>query len=477
MTSNPRQGAKRQADSSLRAITSHHPRAACLTVPSLLLHEASGVRDLETDQSAKMHERLLEVATAFSPIVEDGRAVAAETESGLGTVRLDARGLGKLHATPRGLLEAVLKAADAAGLPGAVAALTDLPFTAAVLGRALATAAIGARGRRPPDRWWLSSPGADRWSLSRLPLDLLRAPETPGLSSESIEKLHLLAVRTAGAFGALPASTIERRFGMEGLRLHRLARAEVPRPLVPWRSPHVFEQAADLERTADDLPSLEIVLKNLLSDLFSNLVRERKGPTRLLAIYTLESSVEVQREIEILDPMNGPKEWLGLLRLDLESRPLRGPVSRIMLRALHAEERERRSGDLLHAGDGLLLPSSPRGRPTRDEEAAVSLSQAASRLRARLGGGGVGVPVLDDRHRPEAAFHIEPTLPGRFGRGGSCERRGHVPSRRHGPGRSPGSVLPLQRGYNGSSCFRNVPFCLTWPVGWMKGPGAFFSRS
>ena len=58
-------------------------------------------------------------------------------------------------------------------------------------------------------------------------------PWAPGLSSEAFRRLWLLSVRTIGGFAALPAASVETRFGAGGLVLHRLARGVDPRPPAP----------------------------------------------------------------------------------------------------------------------------------------------------------------------------------------------------------------------------------------------------
>ncbi|MFW5878852.1 MAG: hypothetical protein ACOCVR_03450 [Myxococcota bacterium] len=405
-------------------------RTACLFLP--------GSGPLE----AGVQEKLLEIASSFSPLVEDGRSVAEEPETGLGVVRLETRGLGRLHASPRALLEAMLDAAGAAGLPHVTVALADTPATAAVLSRAvwahaesLSSASVRRAGgpARSGPPLWLSPPGEDRRSLASMPLHLLSAPEAPPLCPDSIEQLGLLAVRTAGAFAALPASSVEKRFGLTGLRLHRLARGEEHRPLSPWLPDPLFRKEADLETPLESLGALESVLSDLLEEFFAELSAKKRGLARLEVSYQAERGRKSRREIEIVDPLAGPETWLRLLRLDLESRPLEDPVIRIELLASCTISRESKTRGLFSAvperGGSCRQPSSNSehhpaqagngySRPGKTEaglemkDASAVLAGAVARIRSRLGEKGVGVPALDDRHRPEAAFHIEPSLPG-----------------------------------------------------------------
>jgi protein ImuB len=369
----------------------------------------------EPARVAAAQARLLEVASTFSPTVEDGRAVADPArgpDAGVGLVRLDARGLGRLHGPPSALLDALVTKAESAGFPGAVAALADGPFTAAVLAGAAAALAAAATKRRtpledgrivPPEDGRIVPPGADRAALSPLPLACLHAPEVPALSPDALTQLRLLSVRTAGAFAALPASAVETRFGAEGLGLHRLARGETRRPLHPWAPPAALVREHAPDPPVSTLPALEAILGRLLADLDADLRQADRGLVALEATFGLaRTGIEIRREIEILDSSSEMRSWLELLKLNIESSPLPGPVARIAVRAARTTDRVRRDLDLFTA---------TRSDPVGPGDPAP-LERVAARLRARLGEKGVGTAALDDRHRPEAAFHLEATLPG-----------------------------------------------------------------
>ncbi len=373
-----------------RPMTGRHPRTACLLT-----------RVEPGQDSNEIQEKLLDLAFRFSPTVEDGRDVAKSPGDGLGLVRIDARGLGLLHESPKALLEATVTESGAAGFD-VVAVMADSPFTAAVLAGILAY----RRSSSPAAAATLvSTPGEDRRYMARLPLAALYAPEAPGLPPEALEQLELLAVRTIGGFAALPPSAVEKRFGSTGLRLQRLARGEDRRPLIPWHPSPPPRREVEPEPPADNLPALEALLHELLDLLDADLQRAGKGLTRLRATYNIDGGDDLVREIEIIDPMARAKDWMSLIQLDLQAHPPTGPVKRVSVRAAGTSTRER------HCHDMFALRRSEESSSESGTGDPAALERVAARLRLRFGNARVGVPVLEDHHRPEAAFRIDPSLP------------------------------------------------------------------
>ncbi len=332
------------------------------------------VAGLAPTRLAAAQARLLRAATTLSPVVEDGRAVAGADNplAGAGLVRFDAAGLGLLHDGPEALLDAAVAAAADAGLPGALGAIAGGPGVAGLL-----AVNGGARVVRP---------GRDRGALAALPLAALALPEAPGLSTEALRHLWLLSVRTLGGFAALPAASVEARFGTPGLALHRLARGVDPRPLVPVAEAEALVLRGEAPHPARTVDRAVAVVRPLLDALAGRLHRAGLGLTRLELAWGLRGGT-ARRALEILDPLADGGALAALVRLDLEARPLQGAVVDVAVRAGRTVARDTGQGELF-------------GRPSG------GLGKAVARLGGRLGAAGLGVPVLDDRHRPEARAHL-----------------------------------------------------------------------
>ena len=116
---------------------------------------------------------------------------------------LDLRGLGRIHRHAPGVFRAV----HAALAPEQARGM-------AVAGNRF-TAEVAARHACGPV---MVAPGEEALFLSRLPLSVLP------LSKALARRLRPLGLETLGDFASLPCASVERRYGQEGVRLHRLAR-------------------------------------------------------------------------------------------------------------------------------------------------------------------------------------------------------------------------------------------------------------
>lgn len=70
--------------------------------------------------------------------------------------------------------------------------------------------------------------GSERTFLAPLPLSLL-----PGIDARLALTFQILGLRTIGQFAALPARSVQERFGIAGKRLHEAARGLDNRPVIP----------------------------------------------------------------------------------------------------------------------------------------------------------------------------------------------------------------------------------------------------
>src|SRR5262249_27082038 len=74
--------------------------------------------------------------------------------------------------------------------------------------------------------------------LAPLSIAELRKPATTGVDRTAlVDLLHRLGLRTLGAFAALPVDDVASRFGLDGVRAHRLARGLDERPLARRHPP------------------------------------------------------------------------------------------------------------------------------------------------------------------------------------------------------------------------------------------------
>ncbi|HUE00530.1 MAG TPA: hypothetical protein VMR62_13235 [Bryobacteraceae bacterium] len=301
-------------------------------------------------------EKLLRLAQEFSPQVEQTSA---------DTVALDADGLERIHGLPQQIAAAIARRAAERGLRASVSIASNLD-----------TAVHAARGFGGVS---VIPHGDEAKYLGSLPLTVL------GPTPEMLETLERWGIRRLRDLAALPVLGLAERLGVEGLRLHKLARGAGDRPLAPVGEPLHFAEEAELEYPLELLEPLMFVLAQLLHALRARLASHGLATNELRLRLQLENRGEHARTLRFPVPMLDTKAFLKLLDLDLGAHPPPAPVVKVRLEAEPAKPRA--------AQTGLFMPIAPEPE---------KLELTLARLRGLVGEGNVGSPELLDTHRPGA---------------------------------------------------------------------------
>ncbi len=352
------------------------------------------VRDSEREHTAQ--EVLLDIAGGFSPRVEDG---------GKGTVYLDLAGIGptsagndaRRRARDRGaanpllppgtdgdehcLGQSIMRDMDAAGIPGRVG----------IAGSKLAARAAAALPRSPN----VVAPRSEARFLAPLPIEFLfvhggrgasrsgnAAPD--GDEREILHTLKLWGLRTVGELAGLPADEVHSRLGERGAALHATARGIDTEPLTPLPPAPTFREAQTFEWAIDNLEPFLFVARGGVSRLAARLDARGMGCKRLELSLRLEPEGLHELAIELPAPTREARTLLSLIRLHLEAKPPRAPITSMQLLA-HPDVPRQAQLSLL--GPAALSP---------DRLAAVT-----ARLLALLGPNRVGSPRTRNGHLPE----------------------------------------------------------------------------
>jgi len=222
--------------------------------------------------------------------------------------------------------------------------------------------------------------GAERGFLAPLPLSCL-GPE-PALSAT----LERWGVNRLGDLARLPIAEVANRLGPAGAALVRAARGEDERPLAPEPLAGAIEEAIGFEYTIDNLEPLLFVLRGAVERLVARVGLEGIGCARLGLALGLEDRSRDERQIALAAPTRDTKTILTCLRTELESRPPRAAVQRLMVQAVPETIRSTQLG--------LFMPPGP---------APERLATTLARLAALCGAARVGAPAVVDSHRPGAA--------------------------------------------------------------------------
>jgi len=345
------------------------------------------LRQRSPAQEAAAHAVLLDCAQAFSPRVED---TAADT------IVLDIAGLERLFGPPAKLAQDLARRASELGLEANVAVAAN-PDAAIHAARGFASVTI-------------IPPGKQAERLGSLPVDVLQ------VAPEILQTLDRWGVRNLRALAALPEVAIVERLGQEGLRLQKLARGAVERPLVPAEPPLEFEETMELEHAVELLEPLAFVLGRLLEQLCARLGARALATNELRLMLDLDAAqiedsprdrvigrsghrvidsavnsmtrspdAPMTRFIRLPLPMLDSRLFLKLLQLELRAHPPAAPVMKV---TLSAEPVQPRPGQ-----GGLFLPATPA--PDR-------LELTLARLAGIVGKQKIGAAEVLDTHRPDA---------------------------------------------------------------------------
>lgn len=352
------------------------------------------VRDPEREHTAQ--EVLLEIASAFSPRVEDGgEGVAYLDLAGISPASAGngARGRGRDRGAAHSLLppgadndehslgQSIMRDMDAAGLPGRVG----------IAGSKLAARAAAALPRSPN----VVAPRGEARFLAPLPLKSLfedgnRDPDSAqdGDDFGVLHTLKLWGLRTVGDLAGLPAAEVHSRLGERGAALHAAAQGFDPKPLTPLPPAPTFRESQTFEWPIDNLEPFLFVARGAVSRLADRLDARGMGCRRLELSLKVEPEGLHELAIELPAPTREARTLLSLIRLHLEAEPPRAPITSMQLLA-HPDVPRQAQLSLL--GPAALSP---------DRLAAVT-----ARLLALLGPNRVGSPRTRNGHLPER-FHL-----------------------------------------------------------------------
>ena len=247
-------------------------------------------------------------------------------------------------------------------------------------------------------------PGGCAAFLATAPLALIPMDE------ELREALTALGLGTAGAFAALSAEDVERRWGEVGLAAWRLARGEDRRRPVLTRIEARRSVSAELSMPAATMEPVLFLIRAALDRLVAELVRDGRGAAAIAITLTLDEPTStlpsggvphtITREVRLARPLARVPPLLERCRALLEGWTLTAPVCAVTVTVVATMPLTGEQGDLLDTS----------------WHDPAALDAALARLRAELGPNVVVRPIARDEHRPERAggwAHSEATTRGR----------------------------------------------------------------
>lgn len=298
-------------------------------------------------------------------------------------------------------------------------------FAEALLGRIARLQLEGRLGFAPnASLALLAAQSTRRWRQVRAAAELGTLPLTSlAFSLPMLEILTRWGIRTLGEFSALGQEALTERLGPEVLPLLAQAQGRVERPLRCTRQAETYEESVEFEHEFETLEPLLFVIRRLLEQI----------------TLRLETSYLVAADLTLrLGFANGGGEHERLFKIP-------APTARVevLFRALHTYLEQFTAEQPINR---LQLVATPC-RPSRQQfglfENALrdpnQFFETLARLIALLGHDRVGVPALEDTHRPDAfrvrEVALEPAGDGKHGKNandgtpptGLCLRRFRPP--------------------------------------------------
>ncbi len=226
----------------------------------------------------------------------------------------------------------------------------------------------------------------ERAAARRVPLDRL------ALDPDTRDTLAKLGIKSVGKFMDLPPEGIERRFGYEAHRLHRLASGVLRLPLQPERPSPPAMQRLILDHPETDVGRLMTAVERLIKPLLETMAASGHSLSRIHVGFRFERLGDHLEAIRPAAPTLDAAQLLELIRLRLEAlRRLPDGVVEVIL-----------AGESVTATREQLRIFADK--PRRDPAAT---HRALARLRAELGDEAVVRAQLREGHLPEAGFAWE----------------------------------------------------------------------
>ena len=335
-------------------------------------------RCAETEAAARAV--FLECAAQFSPRIQNAAMDTDARDPAMGANHhanhgagcafvLDIAGTERLFGPPQQLAERLRAALAQAGfrVSVAVSANDRTARIKAAAGRGVTVIPAGEEAR----------------TLANLPLSALN------LAAEAGETFALWGIRTLGELAALPETDLVTRLGPHAAHWRALARGAAEHLFQPLEPAFRLEEFCAFETPVEQLDSLLFMAARMIDCLVVRAASRALLPAQITVRMKLENGTLHERTIRPALPTADRKFLLKLLQLEIAAHP---PPAAVLALTLTGEAGAAGAVQL-----GLFAPQTPE--PSR-------LDVTLARLKALVGDGRVGSPVLEDTHQA-GSFRIE----------------------------------------------------------------------
>ncbi len=237
---------------------------------------------------------------------------------------------------------------DAVAIAGQLLERLDFLEVAGVhVGIADTPIAAEVAARTGDERITMVPPGTDRAFLASLDVGVLHPPPPAWF----YPLIAAVGIENCGDLARLDPQSVEVRFGAEGIRIWKLARADDSRPIFGPRPREL--PSAELEWVDYELSNQEqvvFIVNSLLGTVTEALAVRREGAHAVILEFSLADRAVVAVPVRCSTPTADRKTWLRVIRFALETITFEAAVMRIALRVDATAPLADRQGDLFDFG-------------------------------------------------------------------------------------------------------------------------------
>jgi protein ImuB len=221
--------------------------------------------------------------------------------------------------------------------------------------------------------------GEEKIELEKIPLGILN------LDANQSETFGMWGIRRLGQLAALPEVELIARFGSQASRWRAMAAGEAAHNFQPIEPALELCEYYEFDPPIEEIDSLLFIAARMLDSLVA------RASARSLALASLDIQMRIeggamhQLSLHPAIPSADHRFLLKLLQLQAGAHPPQGAVLTLAIKA--------DAGQTNKVQLGLFAPQKPD---------ALRLDVTLARIRAMVGEGRVGAPLLKDTHRPHS---------------------------------------------------------------------------
>jgi protein ImuB len=168
--------------------------------------------------------------------------------------------------------------------------------------------------------------------IEPLPIEILQ------LDPRTVERLHLLGIRTLGELAKLPHGPFVRRFGKAATVWHDCARGIDPTPFRPRAHELQIEASAFGEGSAEQEEQVYFALRVLADRVCNDLARAGKATTLVRVTFECDNGDVRELDTGFAQATGDPRTMLDVMRAKLEGLTFESPIVGLRMQVMRLEE-------------------------------------------------------------------------------------------------------------------------------------------